>query len=91
VAKLSDEEQAQLDALTTKRDAPDDDGLGGGRSEFVNVTIDLSDEAAVERGLKLGFLKPGDVEGNGEGDGESDEKPPAEKPPKRKGYFEASA
>lgn len=89
MAKLTDDEQAQLDALSAKRDAPDEPAAS--RGENVNYTIDLSDEKAVERALKLGLLRESDVEDNGgdedaskdDDDGES-----RERPPKRKGYFE---
>ena len=70
---------------------------GGGRSENLEVVIDLSDEAAVSRGLELGFLKKADLDDAGdEGDDGDDDagkgkaKPAAkgEKAPRRKGYFD---
>jgi hypothetical protein len=84
---LTTDEQAQLDALTEKANAPEDNG--GGRMENVDVYIDLSDEAAVKRGLSLGFLKAGDLEGDeGEGDegGEGGEGE-GDSAPKRRSYF----
>lgn len=54
MGKLSEEEQAQLDALTSKRDAPDEPA--GGRAENVSIHIDLSDPDAVDRAVQLGYL-----------------------------------
>lgn len=70
MAKLTDEEQAQLDALTSKRDAPDE-SEGGGLGRALNITIDLGDDNAVARALKFGFLKESDIT-PGEGDGEKE-------------------
>ncbi len=87
MAKLTEEQAKQLAELEAVRDAPDDDDAGG-RAEFINVTIDLSDEEAVKRGLALGFLKPGDVgDDEGDGDGDEDKPPPKDKVPRRSAYF----
>lgn len=59
---LSKEEQAQLEELERKRDEPEQRGNSGGRSEVVNVTIDLSDEAAVNRAIEHGYLTRAEVE-----------------------------
>ena len=75
---------------------------GGGRSENLEVVIDLSDEAAVNRGLELGFLKRSDLEGDDDaGDGDDDaggddagkgkKAAKGEKAPRRKGYFDSDA
>lgn len=66
--KLSDEEQAQLDALTSKRDAPDEPA--GGRSEQIAIHIDLSDEAAVQRAIDHGYLTRAEVKELEDADGE---------------------
>lgn len=88
MAKLTEEEAAKLEELTAKRDAPDDPPTGGGRSEVLNVTIDLGDEAAVERALKLGWLKPGDIPDDDDADDADDGKgKDKDKPPSRRGYF----
>jgi hypothetical protein len=55
MAKLTAEQQKQLDDLQALAEAPDEPGSNG-RSEHIEVMIDLSDEAAVERGIGLGFL-----------------------------------
>lgn len=59
MAKLSDEEQAQLDALQRKRDEPDPEPA---RGPAVNVHVDLSDDAAVERAIGLGLLTKAEVD-----------------------------
>lgn len=101
MAKLSEEEAAQLKALQDKAEAPDEDE---GKGRILNFTIDLSDDNAVARALKLGFLRKEDLEDGGEGgegggeggeggegEGEGDGKPRRErkpdKAPRRRGYF----
>lgn len=82
MAKLTDEQQKALDELTALRDAPD---APAGRGENLNFTIDLSDDTAVRRALKLGVLTRGDLDefdddpddGDGDADGDDD---PAGKP-----------
>lgn len=89
MAKLTDDEAAQLKALEERRDAPDEPDAPG-RSEILNYTIDLADEAAVDRALKLGLLKPSDVEDDDDedDDGKGDPKDPKrERTPKRRGFF----
>ena len=80
MAKLSDEETRQLKALEEKRDAPEP---ASSSSQRVDIYVDLGDDNAVARAIKLGILKPSDVEEDGDGDGtgggdgeeEEDEKP----------------
>jgi hypothetical protein len=54
MAKLTDEQKRQLEELRALEEAPDPEPSN--RSQIVNVHVDLSDESAVERGQKLGFL-----------------------------------
>jgi hypothetical protein len=90
LAKLTDEQAAQLADLEKLRDAPDEPA-GPGRSEILNYTVDLSDEAAVDRALKLGLLKPSDLEDDADddagGDDDKDKDKSKDKPPSRRGYF----
>lgn len=62
MARLSEDEQAQLDALTKKREAPEEQHGGGGRQDRVHYNIDFSDEAAVERAIKHGIITPAQAE-----------------------------
>jgi hypothetical protein len=91
LAKLTDEQAKQLEELEKLRDAPDEPAAPG-RSEILNYTIDLGDEAAVERGLRLGLLQPSDLEGDDDDGGDDDDKDKGkdkdkDKPPSRRGYF----
>jgi hypothetical protein len=90
VAKLSEEQAKQLEELESLRDAPDEDEpKGNGSGRMLNISIDLGDDAQVQRAFDLGLLtKPeleqleADGEGGGEGgDGEGEEGP------KRRGFF----
>ena len=67
MAKLTAEEQELLDKLTKKAEAPDDD------RQHVNITIDLSDEKAVRRAMKLGFITAGDLDFDDDGDDDDDD------------------
>lgn len=59
MAKLSADEQVALDQLLAKKDAPDDEPR---RGSDVSVFVDLSDENAVKRALKLRVLEKGDLD-----------------------------
>jgi hypothetical protein len=95
---LTEEEQRTLDALQKKKDEPT--AQNGGRSEHVDVYIDLSDEAAVKRGLDLGYLKASDLDDDDSDDDDGKKKPAKKKAagdddddddepaPKRRGYFD---
>ena len=101
MAKLSEAEEKALEELLAKREAPEAPANGG---RNVDIYVDLSDEAAVERAIGFGLLTPAEVkresgkgDGDGdEGDGDGDEggkggkgeKRPA---PRRRGYFESGA
>ena len=85
MAKLTPEKQAQLDALIAEQEAPE--ANGGGRMENVDVYIDLSDEAAVERAIRHGFLTRAEAEADPDPDPEADPDPDPDTGPKRKGYF----
>jgi hypothetical protein len=63
---LTEEEQKQLDALQRKAEEPD--APSSNRQDVVNITVDLSDEAAVKRALGLGLLRLSDVEGDDDDD-----------------------
>lgn len=85
---MTDEQAAQLAELEKIRDAPDEPA-GSSRSEVLNITVDLGDPEAVERALKLGWLKAEDVEDDDDDDNGGDNpNPKTEKTPKRRGYFE---
>jgi hypothetical protein len=72
---LSDEEKAQLKKLTEKAKAPDTP------PPSVNYNLDLSDDKAYERAVKLGLISGDDSD---DSDGDEDE---GDDTPKRKGYF----
>lgn len=59
MAKLSDDEQKLLDQLQAKLDEPDDDRGG---AHDLSVIVDLSDDNAVRRALRLGVLQRGDLD-----------------------------
>jgi hypothetical protein len=63
---LTEEEQKQLDALQRKAEEPDPPSSN--RQDVVNITVDLSDEAAVKRALGLGLLRQSDVDGDDDDD-----------------------
>jgi hypothetical protein len=84
MAKLTKKEADLLAKLTAKAEAPDEPAIG----RSVSAVVDLSDDKAVGRALKLGLLEAGDVgddDGDDEGDGEDDEE--GDEPPTRRGYF----
>lgn len=85
MAKLSKEEQEQLDALTAKAEAPDEEEAGGGVSHVLNVAVDLGDEKQVGLARKLGFFPPDEEETPAP----EDEVPPEEEP-QRRGFFKES-
>ena len=83
MAKLTPEQEQQLAELERLRDAPDEPS-GGSRD--LSIIVDLGDDNAVRRALKLGVLtrgdlaefddEPGDDDGDdGDDDGDDDEKP----------------
>ena len=74
--RLTPEQEAQLAELEKLRDAPDEPGTGTGRD--LSIIIDLGDDKAVARALKLGVLDRGDLDefdepAGGDGDDELDE------------------
>lgn len=81
MAKLTAEQQKQLDDLTALAEAPDEEPKGIG--QMLNFTIDLSDENAVARALKLGILKPSDVDGDDDDEDPEEEPEPDEQPRRR--------
>ena len=70
MAKLTPEEEKALAELEAKRDAPDENGRSRGD---LSVFIDLSDDKAVQRGLKLGYLEPSDLDDAGDDDSDDDD------------------
>lgn len=60
MAKLTDEQEKALDDLLALKDAPDDPGPS--RGENLNITIDLGNDVAVRRALKLGVLTRGELD-----------------------------
>lgn len=72
MAKLTAEQQKQLDDLTALAEAPDEPA---GSSSVLNFTIDLADESAVARAIKLGILKPGDADDDPDDDPDPDPDP----------------
>lgn len=78
---LTKEEAAQLEALQKKADEPDEEPKGNGLSRVLNVTVDLGDEAQVERAIRLGFMEAPQEDDEGEDDDSEEESP------RRRGYF----
>jgi hypothetical protein len=73
VARLTEDEQKQLDALEAKRKAADDDDDRGRR---VHVNIDMSDEKAVRRAVRSGYLPESaldEIDDDGDGGDEGDD------------------
>jgi hypothetical protein len=86
VAKLTADEEQLLEQLSKKRDAPDEPA-GSGRN--VNITIDLSDGAAVKRALSLGLIDKGDLaefddDADDAGDDAADDDPADDEPAPRR-------
>ncbi len=83
MGKLTKEQADALAELEALRDAPDEEPAGpAGR--MLNVTVDLGDDAAVERAFKLGFLTAPDAD---EPEPEPDADAELEDGPKRRGFF----
>ena len=80
MARLTAKEQELLDQLTAKAEAPDEPENRNSRN--LDIMIDLSDEHAVARALKLGLLEPGDLENEEASEEETSEEP--EPAPRRK-------
>lgn len=90
MAQLTEEEAAQLKALTEKSEAPEPEN-GGGTSRVLNVSVDLGDPEQIERAIGLGFLtrpEAEELEGEGEGEGGEGE---GEEGPRRRGFFPEAA
>ena len=83
MARLTEEEAAQLKALQEKSEAPEEEenGGGGGLSRVLNISVDLGDEAQVERAYELGLLTRAEAEAAEEED------EPEEEGPRRRGFF----
>lgn len=79
---LSAEEKAQLEALTQKSKEPDP------APGNVNFSLDLSNDAAVKRAVKLGLFADPDAEPPPEN--KDDEDGGGEPPKRRTGYFPTS-
>lgn len=79
MAKLTKEEQEQLDALTKKMEAKDDEGS----SKVINYHVDLGDPKQVKTAQKLGFL----AVFTDDEEEEEEEEETEQKPARRKGYL----
>jgi hypothetical protein len=83
VAKLTAEEQAQLDALLGKKKAPERTRP----NHTLSVSIDLGDPEQVKRAQKLGFLDPDEDEEGAADEGDDEDEDAGDEIPKRRGYF----
>lgn len=81
---MTDEEKKALAELERKRDEPEPPANGGGRQEHVNITIDLSDEHAVDRAIKHGYLTAAEAEELAEKEEEESEDEDGKPAPKRR-------
>lgn len=81
MAQLSKQEQALLEKLQAKMEAPDRPSVG----RTLNATIDLGDPKQVALAIKHGFLDADDPELGDEGGSEGAEQP--DEKPNRRGYF----
>ena len=86
MAKLTEEEARTLKALQEKAKAPDAPSV----ARSLNISVDLGDDAQVERAVKLGlpgfeaFGSNGDGDDDDDGDGGDGD---GDEPPTRRGYF----
>lgn len=86
MAKLDANEEKLLKKLLAKKDAPD----APSAAKSLNISIDLGDEAQVERAQRLGLLEMfssdngDDDEGDDDDEGGDDDE---EEAPRRRGYF----
>jgi hypothetical protein len=85
MAKLTEEQVKQLEELTALRDAPDEPEANG-TTRVLNFSVDLGDEAQIERARKLGFLPPEETPEPDGGEGKP-EPEPEEEGPSRRGFF----
>jgi len=83
VARLSKQEQAALEKLQAKAEAPDDGPL----SRNVSFSLDINDDKQIKRAQALGLITdlPDGFFGEVVEEGEEDEE--ADDTPKRDGYF----
>jgi hypothetical protein len=80
VARLSKQEQAMLEKLTAKSEAPDRSPSG----RTVNVNIDLGDPKQVKMAERYGLLDGYDEDDEETEDDDTD----ADETPKRRGFFD---
>jgi hypothetical protein len=78
---LTDEERVALKKLQQKEKEPASAPVG----KVINVSVDLGDEAQVQRAIKHGFLTADEAAAEGNGDGDDDDD--SDDAPRRKGYF----
>ena len=83
---LTKEQQEQLDELTRLRDEPEPEPSGGGLGRVLNVSLDLGDEAQLDRAFKLGLLERPAAD-----DPDPDDPPDEDDPPRRRGFFDDKA
>jgi len=79
---LNDEQRRQLKELQRLEKEPAAPPVG----KVINVTVDLGDEAQVQRAIEHGFLTAREVAEDRNGDGDDED---GEDAPRRKGYFGA--
>jgi hypothetical protein len=90
VAKLTDEQQKQLDDLNALKDKPDEPERDSrSRVENINVTIDLDNDVQVKRAVKAGllpasYLEDEDDDGDDDGDGDDDDGKDRDDAPRRR-------
>ena len=81
---LTEEQAKQLEELERLRDTPDEPAEPKGAGRILNVTLDLADDAQLERAFKLGLL---DRPAADDDAGDDDEDDDAAEQPKRRGFF----
>lgn len=87
MAKLSRDEQEQLDRLVEKSKAPDRPQMG--RSAAISFDLgDLSDDKRIKKAIKMGLLDPFDDDDEEEAPPKDEEQTEADETPRRRGYFE---
>jgi hypothetical protein len=83
--QLTEEEAKALADLQAKAEAPDEPEPNG-TTRVLNFSVDLGDEAQIERARKLGFLPPEETPEPDGGEGKPDPEP-EEEGPSRRGFF----
>lgn len=82
---LTEEEAAELERLSKKKDEPDSPAATNSRVENINYTIDLDNEEQVKRAVKAGLLPASYLEDD---EPDADDKPDDDEPPRRRSRYE---